>query len=542
MSIELRNPLIPGFYPDPSICRVGDDYYMVNSSFSYFPGIPIFHSRDLANWEQLGHVLDRPEQLPLSPFDISAGIYAPTIRYHEGLFYVITTNVTVRKNFVVTAEKPEGPWSEPHWIEGAEGIDPSLFWDDDGRAYYTGTADPKPETGNRQMIWLSEIDLKEYKLVGEKTYIWGGSLAEPLWPEGPHLFKVDGYYYLMIAEGGTEHFHSETIARAESVRGPYRSYWGNPILTQRHLGLKAPVQDTGHADLIQCQDGSWYAVFLGVRPYGGYHKNLGRETFIAPVRWEDGWPLINPDAGSIQLSYEGPCLEEQKFEKLPAKDDFDEEKLSFVWNFLGTPDPDTVRVEGSFLKIRLYDKCMGYGMNERMGTEDGAKPQSMGFLGRRQQHMSFTTSAKLIFKPKEKQTAGIVVLQNGFQQIRLEMGLDDMGQKVIRAVRGYKSLEASLIFSLRTEEYQEEVLHEIPWKDAEVILTVEAKEQDYKLIAEDGAGRKTELITVNGGFLGSETAGGFVGAYIGMFASGNGVMYDEYALFDWFVYEGRDDS
>lgn len=229
MSITLQNPLLPGFYPDPSICRVEDDFYMVTSSFSYYPGVPIFHSRDLAHWEQIGHVLDRPEQLPADPYAISGGIFAPTIRYHEGLFYMITTNVNHGGNFIVTAEKAEGPWSAPHWIEGAEGIDPSLFWDDDGRAYYTGTCMTKP--GEKQMIWLSEIDLEKFVLVGEKTKIWGGAMENAAWPEAPHMYKVNGYYYLMIAEGGTEHFHSETIARAEKITGPYESYRGNPILT-----------------------------------------------------------------------------------------------------------------------------------------------------------------------------------------------------------------------------------------------------------------------------------------------------------------------
>lgn len=540
MSVTLQNPLLPGFHPDPSICRVGDDYYMVTSSFSYFPGVPIYHSKDLAHWEQIGHVLDRPEQLPLSPFYISGGLYAPTLRYHDGIFYMITTNINLNKNFVVTAENPAGPWSEPHWIEGAEGIDPSLFWDDDGKAYYTGTANNvETSMGKRQMIWLSEIDLKEFKLVGEISYIWGGSLVEQLWPEGPHLYKVDGFYYLLIAEGGTEHFHSASIARAEHIRGPYSAYRGNPILTQRHLGMHAPIADTGHADLIQCQDGSWYAVFLGTRPYGGYHKNLGRETFIAPVRWENGWPLVSPDTGSIQFTYEGPDLPEFEVSETPVTEDFDSEKLSLVWNYLGTPDADTTKIEDGFLKIKLYDKCMGYGMHEKMRTEETKIPQTLGFLGRRQEHMSFTASTKLCFEPGEKQTAGMTILQNDFHQIRMEIGKNVEGMTVVRAVRGYRTLEGSLIFTLHDDEYREEILAEIPWNENEVVFIMQAEEQEYTLMAENAAGERTTLAVTNGGFLGSETATGFVGAYIGMFASGNGTMYDEYAAFDWFTYEGK---
>ena len=169
MSYEIKNPLLPGFYPDPSIVRVEDDFYMVTSSFSFYPGVPVFHSRDLAHWEQIGHVLDRPTQLPLGADWISGGIFAPTIRYHEGLFYMITTNVDHGGNFIVTAQDPAGPWSEPHWIEGAEGIDPSLFWDEDGTAYYTGTSSGEDMRHNK--IWISRIDLTDFRLVGEKKKI-----------------------------------------------------------------------------------------------------------------------------------------------------------------------------------------------------------------------------------------------------------------------------------------------------------------------------------------------------------------------------------
>lgn len=541
MSITLQNPLLPGFYPDPSICRVEDDFYMVTSSFSYYPGVPIFHSRDLAHWEQIGHVLDRPEQLPADPYAISGGIFAPTIRYHEGLFYMITTNVNHGGNFIVTAEKAEGPWSEPHWIEGAEGIDPSLFWDDDGRAYYTGTCMTKP--GEKQMIWLSEIDLEKFVLVGEKTKIWGGAMENAAWPEAPHMYKVNGYYYLMIAEGGTEHFHSETITRAEKITGPYESYRGNPILTQRHLGMKADIANTGHADLVELKDGSWYIVFLASRPYGGYHKNLGRETFIAPVEWEEGWPIVSPGTGRIEFTYPGPDLPEFKTAPVPEKDDFDGDKLAYCWNFLGTPDENTCKLEDGFLKLKLYDKCMGQGMVDKKSGFGFSRhdPQSIGFLGRRQQHMSFMAKAKLCFVPREKQTAGLVVLQNDYQQLRVEVGLNEEVGQVARAICGFGSKDVALLHKVDTGEYREELLAEIPWKQAEVILVIRARGQDFTLAVEDADGQESVLVEkVDGGFLGSETAGGFVGAYIGMFASGNGTDYEEYASFDWFVYRGED--
>ncbi len=537
MSVTLQNPLLPGFYPDPSICRVEDDFYMVTSSFSYYPGVPIFHSRDLAHWEQIGHVLDRPEQLPLDPYAISGGIFAPTIRYHEGLFYMITTNVNHGGNFIVTAKKPEGPWSHPHWIAGAEGIDPSLFWDDDGRAYYTGTCGGG--LGERQMIWLSEIDLVKFELVGEKTKIWGGAMENAAWPEAPHLYKVNGYYYLMIAEGGTEHFHSETIARAKQITGPYESYRGNPILTQRHLGTKAAIANTGHADLVELQDGSWYIVFLASRPYGGYHKNLGRETFIAPVEWEEGWPIVSPGTGRIEFAYEGPDLPEFAVKPVPEKDDFEGEKLGYQWNFLGTPDEHTYRLEDGYLKLKLYDRGMvTNGANARFAQHE---PQSIGFLGRRQQHMSFEARTKLCFIPRERQTAGMVVLQNDYQQLRVEVGLNGEGKQVARAVSGYTSKDVSLLHKEAAGDYQEELLGEISWEQTETVLLIRADGQDFTLAVAGEDGQEQILANkVDGSFLGSETAGGFVGAYVGMFASGNGTAYEEYASFEWFSYCSRD--
>ena len=342
MSYEIKNPLLPGFYPDPSIVRVGDDFYMVTSSFSFFPGVPIFYSRDLAHWEQIGHVLDRPSQLPLGADWISGGIFAPTLRFHDGVFYMITTNVDHGGNFIVTAEDPAGPWSEPHWIEGAVGIDPSLFWDDDGKAYYTGTG-----TGDMRHnhIWISEIDLQEFRLVGEKKDIWGGSQVLAWCPEAPHLYKKDGWYYLLIAEGGTEHFHAVTIARSKEVMGEYTGYDGNPIMTHRHLGMQAEIANTGHADIVQLQDGSWYMVMLASRPYGGYHKNMGRETFIAPMIWENGWPVVCPGTGKLDWTYPAPDLPESPTETAWGMDDFDGDKLGFPWNYLGTPQEGMFRLE-----------------------------------------------------------------------------------------------------------------------------------------------------------------------------------------------------
>ena len=242
--VTAKNPILSGFYPDPSICRVGEDYYLVTSSFVYAPGVPIFHSRDLAHWEQIGNILDRPSQLCVENEEISRGIFAPTIRYHEGTFYMITTNVSHGGNFIVTAQDPAGPWSDPYYLgEEAVGIDPSLFFDDDGRCYYCGTR-PNPEgvryNGDWE-IWIQELDLGTMKLKGRSMAIWKGAVKGCIWPEGPHIYKINGYYYLMHAEGGTGPEHSITIARSTELFKWFEGCPRNPIFTHRNLGMDYPV-------------------------------------------------------------------------------------------------------------------------------------------------------------------------------------------------------------------------------------------------------------------------------------------------------------
>ena len=298
MSRTFRNPILSGFYPDPSICRVGGDYYLVTSTFEYFPGLPIFHSRDLVHWQQIGHVLDRPSQLPLDGIRPSGGLYAPTIRYSHGVFYVINTLVdgTTRSgNFIVTTTDPAGPWSEPTWLDNAPGADPSLFFDEDGRVWYTGNrmAQNSQFEGHTE-VWLQELDLATLSLIGEPQVIWDGAVRGAVWAEASHIYKIDGRYYLLAAEGGTAHHHAVCVARSDVITGPYEGNRGNPILTHRHLGLDYPIVGTGHADLVDTPSGEWWMVLLAMRPYGGYYYNLGRETFLAPVRWEDGWPIVSP--------------------------------------------------------------------------------------------------------------------------------------------------------------------------------------------------------------------------------------------------------
>lgn len=281
--VELKNPIISGFNPDPSLVAVGEDYYLVNSTFHYFPGVPVYHSRDLQNWEQIGNVLDRPSQLPLVEANASRGIYAPTIRYNDGTFYMITTNVGDKGNFMVTATNPAGPWSEPIWLE-QPGIDPSLYFED-GKCYMVSNPD--------NTITLCEIDPLTGATLSPGKALWRGTGGR--YPEGPHVYKRDGWYYLLISEGGTELAHKLTIARSRNIYGPYEANPANPIFTHCSLAAQySNIQGTGHGDLFQAADGSWWIVFLAYRRYGGgeFH-HLGRETFLAPVSWEKGWPVVN---------------------------------------------------------------------------------------------------------------------------------------------------------------------------------------------------------------------------------------------------------
>lgn len=294
-----QNPLKSGFYPDPSICRVGDDYYMVTSSFVYFPGLPIFHSKDLVHWEQIGHGIHSPEQLDYKNCETSLGLWAPSIRYHDGTFYIINTFISEgrearRDNYIITAKDPAGPWSKACFVEGADGIDSSLFFDDDGRMYYAGNyivSDPVYE--GHHGIYLCELDPETFQFKGERTVIWNGLKSRSKWIEAPHIYKHDGWYYLIVAEGGTFTNHSVMMARCRTIDGDYEICPRNPIVSHRHMSLMSEISVVGHADIVETQRGEWWMVLLGVRPYDGFgepHFNLGRETFMVPVVWEsDGW-------------------------------------------------------------------------------------------------------------------------------------------------------------------------------------------------------------------------------------------------------------
>lgn len=515
MESSYRNPILPGCYPDPSICRVDEDYYLVTSTFEYFPGLPIFHSRDLVHWRQIGHVLDRPSQLDLDEVHPSGGLYAPTIRHHNGMFYVINTLVggkTRRGNFIVTAAQPQGPWSEPHWLD-ADGIDPSLFFDDDGKCWYVGTRlnEEGYYTGHTE-IFLQELDLETIKLIGQDTVLWDGALKGVVWAEAPHIYKINGWFYLMIAEGGTAHHHSVTIVRSRHVAGPYEPYRGNPILTHRHLGLDYPIVGAGHADLVETQNGEWWAVLLAMRPYGGYYYNLGRETFLVPVRWEDEFPIFSPGTGRVEFEYPAPNLPEQVWETPPAREDFDDATLAYHWNFLRTPRDAfySLSERPGFLRLKLRPQHL-------------CEQSNPSFLGRRQQHMDFTAQTEFEFAPQsDAECAGLVLTQNNDFHFRFVVMREN--ETVIRLIRrAHRNDETIASQHVSAGRYT---------------LKVTAHGQGYNFYFATGSEWHTLAENVDGRILSTPVAGGFVGAMIAMYASSNGQPSANHADFDWFEYTG----
>ena len=291
--MKLANPLIPGFNPDPSVVRVGEDYYVATSTFEYLPGIPVYHSRDLQNWTLAGHVVTREGQLQVKGVPTAGGAWAPTIRFHNGLFHVAVTDALGRGTMVFTAENPAGPWSDGTIID-INGIDPDLAWDADGNCYMTfsGLLLTGPEFGKHLGIQQARIDIATGARLEEPRNLWSGTGL--MFPEAPHLYQIGDYWYLVIAEGGTERGHSVSIARSDSPEGPFENNPANPVLSAR--STTRPVQNTGHGDLVQTVDGEWVLVMLGMRTRGmtrGF-SSLGRETFASNVTWQDGWPIVEP--------------------------------------------------------------------------------------------------------------------------------------------------------------------------------------------------------------------------------------------------------
>ena len=524
------NPILKGFYPDPSIVRVGKDYYLINSTFSYFPGIPVMHSKDLKNWKQIGNVIDRPSQLDFMGERMTRGLFAPAISHYKGVFYVTCTDIDHDGNFVVTATNPAGPWSDPVKIPQVRGIDPSLYFDsttDKAYIIYNSDApDNKPLYSGHRTIRMYEFDYKNLKVTGEEKILVNGGVdisTKPVWIEGPHIIQKYGWYYLYAAEGGTSVNHSQVVLRSKDVWGPYVPYEKNPILTQRDLpeDRPDPITSAGHADLVEGPNGQWYAVFLAVRPYEGDYYNTGRETFLAPVEWKDEWPIINPNNKLIPYSFTENIKEVKHKGALPQSGNFD-----YTLTFDKKLDP-------SLLFLRTKDET-SFSLSKQKGLTLKLKPETImekgnpSFIGKRQQHLFSTTDVSLTFDPKsENEKAGLVIFQDEkhfYFLCRSKVGSQNM-------IQLFKSSESPTM----------ELLAQAPVTSKSLKLKIQSEGDKYSFhYATKGNKFIVLKSAVDGKFLSTKTAGGFIGCIYGMYATSSGQPSNNTASFKFLRYAGND--
>ena len=536
------NPIISGAHPDPSICRVGDDYYIVNSSFEYFPGLPIHHSKDLVNWELIGYGLHREDQcngeMNLVDVQSDGGIHAPTIRYHKGTFYIITTNVYnsgdgspgLMRNFIITAKNPSGPWSKPHIIEGAPGIDPDIFFDDNGKVYFTGTHSPGDMNSNGiGEIWIQELDIKKWKLVGKRHTVWDGIFG--CCTEGPHIYKEHGLYYLLVAEGGTGKNHAVMIAASENILGPYEENQRNPILTTRHLSNNYFVNSTGHADMIELEDGRWYMVSLGKRNDLDGDANMGRETYLMPMQWEstivkweqvseDRWeplrylfPVVAPLTGKVERFTPLPFTDRPQYINNTVIDDFLNENLDLRWTFIRVPEEKTYSLLENPGFLRLYSKPDK--------IEDRKRFSLVGF---RQKESDFEFEVKMNFLPdKDEVESGVIHYQKEWNYLTntvikkrkkyyLEQKLKEKGKEVV-------TLKKTILKGY----------------DGNIILKVKSNKDRYDFFYSLNDGSSFDYFTSIEAIKVLDR--NYTGALLGLFTTSNGVLSQDYADYDWVRYK-----
>jgi len=533
------NPIINGGYPDPSIVRVENDFYIVNSSFEYFPALPIHHSKDLVNWELIGYGIDRPSQgtgkVNLYDVQQQGGIHAPSIRYHDGLFYIVTTNVyspvdkskpTEMVNFILTAKNPAGPWSDPYVIEGAPGIDPDIFFDDNGKVWFVGTHDTgNPNKNGIGEIWIQELDLDNWKLKGQRHSIWRGACGGCC-VEGPHIYKQYGRYYLMVAEGGTSYNHAVMIASSKNIEGPYDSNPKNPILTSRHLSNNNWVHSTGHADLVQLKDNRWYMVSLGIRNEMDSTSNMGRETHLMPVVWEEAWdnwvevekgrwepviikwPVVAPNTGKVERNTSIPFFEKKQNINYSFYDDFTSSKLDLQWNFRRVPRENTYELNSKNKTLKL-----------NLSPESFELRSQYNLMGFRQKETEFEYSSSMNFKPKKNfSEAGLSIFSQDDNYINF-------------TVKKHNN-KTLLNLSVKPRDQKLDIIKSIPLKYNEnIILKIVSKDNKYIYYYSLDDGNSFDVFTETGANL--VLCKGYIGTNLGLYASSNGYKTKEYAEFEW---------
>ena len=534
---NIHNPIIPGFYPDPSICRVKDDYYIACSSFELYPGIPLFHSKDLVHWEQICNVMTMENGFHVECSYGGGGVMAPTIRYNKGIYYIMNCNFSHRGNYIVTAENPKGPWSQPHWLEDVPGIDASLFFDDDGMCYVVGTGDAWDEELGMETcgIWVAEYDIENFKMLSKPVTIFHSAMRAAEHPEAPHLYHVGEYYYLMLAEGGTDQHHCVAVARSKKIFEFFENNPDNPVMTHRMMGTYAAITNVGHADFVETQKGDWYAVMLASRNIDGKHKNLGRETYICPVVWENGWPLFSPETGHLEFEYENAGLTETKYEPRSKRYKFDESEFEPEWTWWGTPyEPFFERKDS-----KLVIKCVAQKLTEELkpASFDFQSPRGREnfapFIALRETELDFTASCCMNFKPKGQESAGMAIVQQMNNQYHFERICED-GTEYVQLVRYFAIFDSRPYLPGFTSETKYEVVKKIPYDKEKVVLKLEGKGKDYIFYYGESESELREFAKGDSTKISTEQIGCMTGTMIGMYATGNGINVDNQAIFEWF--------
>jgi alpha-N-arabinofuranosidase len=502
LAMSYTNPILPGFHPDPSICRVGGDYYLITSSFEYFPGVPLYHSENLVDWEQIGHVLTRESQLPLNNCRVSGGIFAPTIRYNNGRFYMVTTNTNLagpkNGNFYVWTDDIKDEWSDPVWVD-MPGIDPDLFFDDNGDVWFTSNEGQ------------SRINIETDKLIGKPTELWSGMESMSA-AEAPHIYKINGFYYTMLAGGGTERGHLVVIARSQQIGGPYESCPNNPILS--HRSMDSQIQSTGHGDLMEDENGRWWLVFLATRSVGYPPVHLlGRETFMAPVTWnDDGWPVVNNNQ-LVPFEVEVSGVPQQQPAWTLWEDDFSAKKLRAGWNFMRNPLAEYWRLDDE----KLILNCAPISLDELA---------SPAWVGRRWQHFGSELETIVGFMP-----------QNADEEAGMTLFLQAHTHNEVFVTRraGKRVAIARRCLGSFVTESEPLLLSE-----GKVELSIVTSQEwiDMGVITSDG---RVSLLKGESKFISTEVGGRFTGPYIALFATGkaDGSSLGTVAKYESFRYKVR---
>ena len=533
----IRNPILPGFNPDPSICRVGEDYYIAVSTFEWFPGVGIYHSKDLKNWRLVSRPLNRISQLNMMGNPNSGGVWAPALSYSEGQFWLIFTDVKVTEgqwkdchNYLVTCDTIDGEWSEPIYLNSS-GFDPSLYHDESGKKYLVNMKwDHRLHHHNFYGIALQEYDMEQQKLVGESTIIFKGTDIKLV--EAPHLYKINGYYYLLTAEGGTKYDHAATIARSKNLEGPYEVHPDNPLITSFPYP-RNPLQKSGHASIVQTHTNEWFLVHLTGRPLPKENQPLldprgycplGRETAIQRIEWKNDWPyIVNGNGPSLEI--EGPAIEEVVWEKdFEEKDDFNGKRLNNHFQSLRIPlDEHIVSLKDNPGHLRLY------------GKESLTSKFTQAFIARRWQHFNFTAETKVAFNPNTfQQSAGLVNYYNTENWTALQISWNEEKGRILE-------LTTCDNFTYDQPLKGKEII--IPKEHEYVYLKVDVQTSIYEysysfdgenwtLIPIKLASHKLSDDYIQGG-------GFFTGAFVGMQCqdtSGQSLPAD----FDYFIYKELD--